>query len=607
MKWQLRFSDERASSDYKLRSTAKPRLNIRLSASQVEERLEDILGAVLSSRRTASKPAQNLSELERPVQDFALHWAGVVAKSNSEMAFQFVENVIRAFELMDFDGVEAWIVSAMDTYDRNGLYPGSAAFREVSQFAEKLSQNRFSATLESHAGVLEMYLKGVSGRSLAVKEDQQAWTDTETLYLPETVDHLESRESNFQLLKSMSAYLWAQTRFGTFRVDAESGAPILCTALQADRDTGYSQRVFEAVEEVRLLACMERELPGLARQMRKLRSKSQAGYRSPKWDEVVNRLTDPDTDVRDSLEAMDKVISNKVAPPCPSLFRGVLDLERVRLTTSKRIEKEKSQFQKSLSMLMENMGKSEDEQADGDSQAGVIKIELKPEETDLEGESIMLTVDGTPIEPPPRMIETASSIIQDFGGIPDDYLVASGGGDYDRASTAIDDERQPAESGCDGIPYDEWDYRRKHYRKNWCILREKEMQPGDRRVVEQVLERYSHLVGGIRKTFEAMRGDDRLLRKQKHGDDIDIEAVVEGYVDTFKGMEMPDRLFTNSRRLERDLAVVFMVDLSGSTKGWINDAERDSLILLCEALETLDDRYAIYGFSGMTRKGCNLF
>ena len=58
---------------------------------------------------------------------------------------------------------------------------------------------------------------------------------------------------------------------------------------------------------------------------------------------------------------------------------------------------------------------------------------------------------------------------------------------------------------------------------------------------------------------------------------------------------------------ERNIAVMFMVDMSGSTKGWINDAERESLLLLCEALETLGDRYAIYGFSGTTRKRCEIY
>jgi nitric oxide reductase NorD protein len=53
--------------------------------------------------------------------------------------------------------------------------------------------------------------------------------------------------------------------------------------------------------------------------------------------------------------------------------------------------------------------------------------------------------------------------------------------------------------------------------------------------------------------------------------------------------------------------VLFLVDMSGSTRGWINDVERETLLLLSEALETLGDRYAIYGFSGMARKKCELY
>jgi len=70
---------------------------------------------------------------------------------------------------------------------------------------------------------------------------------------------------------------------------------------------------------------------------------------------------------------------------------------------------------------------------------------------------------------------------------------------------------------------------------------------------------------------------------------------------------MSDRLYLQNRRYNRSIAVMLMVDMSGSTKGWINDAERESLVLLCEALEALDDRYAIYGFSGWTRKRCEVF
>ena len=62
-----------------------------------------------------------------------------------------------------------------------------------------------------------------------------------------------------------------------------------------------------------------------------------------------------------------------------------------------------------------------------------------------------------------------------------------------------------------------------------------------------------------------------------------------------------------SGREERDVATLFLLDMSGSTKGWINEAEKESLVLMAEALETLGDRYAIFGFSGMTRTKCDFY
>ena len=68
---------------------------------------------------------------------------------------------------------------------------------------------------------------------------------------------------------------------------------------------------------------------------------------------------------------------------------------------------------------------------------------------------------------------------------------------------------------------------------------------------------------------------------------IDLDAVIEAYADVANGREMSEYLYTRYRNQDRNIAVMFMVDMSGSTKGWINDAERESLVLLCEALEIL--------------------
>jgi nitric oxide reductase NorD protein len=207
-----------------------------------------------------------------------------------------------------------------------------------------------------------------------------------------------------------------------------------------------------------------------------------------------------------------------------------------------------------------------------------------------------------------------TSILQDFQHIPPEYLAAAGASradasqfvsppDNDSTSTRSSDTTDASNV----MHYPEWDFRRRHYRKNWCALREIEMQPSSEPFVEQTLTRYRGLVVALRRTFEALRDGNKRLRHQISGDNIDLDALITAHADAAAGHEMSDQLFTQHRRIDRDIAVMFMVDVSGSTKGWVNEAERESLVLLCEALEILGDRYAIYGFSGMTRKRCELY
>ena len=91
------------------------------------------------------------------------------------------------------------------------------------------------------------------------------------------------------------------------------------------------------------------------------------------------------------------------------------------------------------------------------------------------------------------------------------------------------------------------------------------------------------------------------------GEDIDIDAVIASFADLVNGEEVSENLFVKQRKTDRNIAVMFMVDMSGSTSGWINEMEREALVLLCESLEILGDRYAIYGFSGLTHRRCDLY
>jgi nitric oxide reductase NorD protein len=276
---------------------------------------------------------------------------------------------------------------------------------------------------------------------------------------------------------------------------------------------------------------------------------------------------------------------------------------------AKRLPREKASLRVALKMIADEMneGKREDE-------APIERFEaVKEADTSVpEGFTIEIQVNGKSAQIPDGVKSTLTSIMQDLGDVPNEYLVPAGPGEYDLSE--FEEKMLKPEDVWSGTYheegayfYKEWDYRRKHYRKDWCVLREMSVEPEYDGFVDQVLHKYRRLIINLRKTFEAMRDEDRLLKRQVYGDGVDIDAFVEAWADVHTGLEMTDRLFTRMHRDERNIAVMFMVDMSGSTQGWVNQAEREALVLLAESLETLGDRYAIYGFTGMSRKRCEVF
>ncbi len=576
-----------------------------LTAEELEERLEDDLDPVLSTRRTAEGPALALARFTRAQQNFVLHWVSVIVKTNSEMGFQFASQVPIALDLMDIEEVEKWIIHAMDVYDKQGLYPGSRAFQAVEQYSCALSERVVGIGFEEVEVVLERFLRGLSGRPLKLIAGDRVFTDSERIFLPACLASLGSPGRNFSLYKAMASFLWAQTRYGTFRRGAEEP-----TALSARCDAypqpERAQRLFEALEAIRLTACIERDLSGLYREMMSLQRELGQIVHPSSWSGALHRLRRRNATVRDSFEFLSELYSATDQIPQPYCFQGRMQLEAVESAMQERQLREKEKFRVALKRLVDG----QPDTPVGVAQRSRLEMDQRPLEVLNEQGSKVLTVDGQPLIPPADMQALMRSIWQDFGEIPEAYLVPAGsapywvdnGGEGRFREDLVDGPRDD-----NAYVYNEWDYRRGHYRKDWCVLRETDVHPSDESFVEDTLTRYSALVGQLRRTFEALRGEDRLLKRQIDGSDIDLDAVVEASADMRAGMEMSERIFTKFNKSERNMAAVFMVDMSGSTKGWINDAEREALVLLCEALEVLGDRYAIYGFSGITRKQCCLY
>ncbi|MDP1674680.1 MAG: hypothetical protein Q8L65_16390 [Burkholderiales bacterium] len=564
-------------------------MTAQLNAKELREKLDYLLGPVLSSRRSAMPLAEAIAVFDRPSQDFMLHWIEVIDRSNYEMAYQFAAAAPAALAHFDTARAEAWIIHAMDVYDRDGLHHGTQALRQFETFVRQTSEAH-AATFAEHARVLELFVCGLAGRRLKLDTAADAGTDTETLFLPPRIALFPDKADNLAVYRILATLLWAQGRHGTWQADLE-------TACAAYADPARAIGLLARLEGLRLEARVARTFPGSARTMTRLRGHAP--------DPRCAELAATDASVADSLKLLERLYDDTDPPEAPWHFSLQTKAATVRAA---RLKRERSEFAAALADLVRQQVPPEKTATAAENRFSIDTAASSDGEGHREFE---LRLDGRPLAPSQPLAQLVDSILQDLGEIPDDYMRASGDAGHAEKEDAVADsgEEAPLAAKFDSSVrfYNEWDFRRKHYRKDWCTLRETDVEPVDNGFVESVLDRYRPQIAQLKRSFEAMRGEDRLLKRQAAGDDIDFDALVEGYADLKAGMELPERLLTRRHKAERNLAVLFMVDMSGSTKGWVNDAEREALVMLCEALEVLGDRYAIYGFSGVTRQRCQIY
>jgi nitric oxide reductase NorD protein len=552
---------------------------------------------------------ERIRQLPDTRQHFVFHWTGVIARSDSELARLFAQHVLAAFRLMDEAGVEAWLFHAMDSYDKHGLGSAITALEDVESFAIEYPERAVQIDLEVMQGVLQSLVMGLGGRPLNILAGDDAYTDTENIYLPANIREFRDPRMNRALYKALTVFLWAQNVYGTWRLgnlEQLSGLPDPVTSLPA----------FASLERLRIEAQLAVDLPGQVRAFAELRQAQGLDDKLPAgWQQAAIRLSDCNSTTEDSLELAVQLRNGPLPPTV--CYQGQLYPARVRQVLRRRVARERNRLRRSLSELQQQLtgplaegsSRAVTDPTDAPKPGGQFSL-AAGDADDAEGAAAPeLRYEGRPVAPPAEVTGLLVSIHQDLGAVPGDYLVAAADVPYDAATEATPaaEHRQPLHYADGALTYPEWDYIRQRYRPDYCILREHTVPPGDAAFVMHTLQKYRGPLASIRRSFEAMLGEDRMLRRQSDGDDIDLDALVEGQADVARGLEMNDRVYQRRHRIDRNIAVMLMVDMSGSTRGWVNEAEREALVLLCQALETLGDRYAIYGFSGRTHSRCAIY
>ena len=284
-----------------------------------------------------------------------------------------------------------------------------------------------------------------------------------------------------------------------------------------------------------------------------------------------------------------------------------------------------------------------------------LRMQQQDQMTDAEGEPLTQEQLQELLENSAELdLQAVQGEIQESSGMFADNIMKEAGADMPQSPensqgpfVHVDEEGGELESAePETFVYDEWDFRADDYKPRWCVVKQKMMQEGDPTYFGATLNEYGTLVTRIRRQFEMMVPEMmRKERKLMDGEDIDIDDVIENMVDIKTGASPDEKFYWRRNKVQRDVAVAFLLDTSASTAEaidegkknqddwdapddpveymvWLRtrrgeqmrrsykriiDMEKESMVLLINALEAIGDTYGIYGFSGYGRENVEYY
>ncbi|HTH94335.1 MAG TPA: hypothetical protein VL550_03815, partial [Rhodocyclaceae bacterium] len=485
----------------------------RLFLSEIELRFDNALPGHPDTEGMR-RAVRGVEPLSRTQQDLVLHWLEAAAQSSFELALHMATLAPQALERLDEEGFGVWVLNGLDMKDREDVPTAKAFLRDLDDFVLKYHYDESVATFDDVIHRTSIFLQAISGEALDIRVGERAWTDTLALYLPFELAAMPDVATNRRLYKVMATLLWAQTRYGTFYNEEK----VTQNALLNYGNDERALRLLAALEAIRLEAKLARDFPGLVAEIAELRGPWPAAL-----EPALPALSNPKATLTDTLTQLDKLLRTD-ADIETMTHATVIDPER----TMKHIRAEKRQ--------------------DGKPRFGALDEDFEPFPADYdEGEAVGAGKAAEDVEP--GDMPTSATMGKNPVRRDDDAPMR------DRNNTDLFPEPD--------FKYDEWDFKRGAYRKEWCHLFEVPVAAGDPNYVNTVKHKYRAYIWQIRRQLEMVLGEDRMLSRQTDGEEMDIDAVIESVIDHRNGGEPSDRLFRRRMRNERSLAVMFMVDMSG--------------------------------------------
>lgn len=182
--------------------------------------------------------------------------------------------------------------------------------------------------------------------------------------------------------------------------------------------------------------------------------------------------------------------------------------------------------------------------------------------------------------------------------------------DFISNATIPESKNTSIEEGEKCYLYNEWNYAKLKYRKNYCKVFEKRSTTKNKDYINSTLEDHKIAIRVLKKKLASFFNRLTEIKNLNQGEQIDIDALTDMFIDHEANKTPSDKIYTSKRYRRKDISILFLLDLSLSSDGYaggnrILDVEKQMAIIIGEVLNEYNIPFQIDGFSSKTRNYCS--
>lgn len=156
------------------------------------------------------------------------------------------------------------------------------------------------------------------------------------------------------------------------------------------------------------------------------------------------------------------------------------------------------------------------------------------------------------------------------------------------------------------IKYDEWDYAKRKYKKDFCKVYPKTILDTDVAYYKKTISENQSTLTSLRKMLSTVNNKYKQQRRQSQGDEYDLDALTDLFVDIKSNRTPSENIYLSKKKKEKDISILLLLDISLSTDGYaagnrVIDVEKQVSILFGEILNEYNIDFSIDCFYSKTR------